>query len=172
MSFPRKLTRLPVAAMLVLVGVQTSSAQRIDPVVAYSPTVSTDDAPHLSAEVERTKRPLLTWGGVSGAIVGAPIGAFAGMLAGVAVAHIGTCNGSECSYGSALAGAAVGEVVGVAVGAHLGSHRRGNLVASVLTSAGIAGAGAFILRYPSRASPGVAIAIPVFQLVSALAFER
>ena len=172
MSYRRSFTRLSAAAMLVVVGVHTSKAQRIDPVAMFSRSTSTDAPQRQSAPVERTKGPLFTLGGVGGAIIGAPVGVFAGMLAGVAFAHIGTCNGSECSLGSALAGAAVGEAVGVAVGAHLGSHRRGNLVASVLTSAAIAGTGALILRHPSDASPGVAIAIPVLQLVSALAFER
>ena len=173
MSFRRTLTRLPAAAMLVVVGVHTSNAQRIDPVAPSSRVgSSTDAASGQSTQVEVTKGPFFTWGGVGGGIVGAPVGLLVGMLAGVAVAHIGTCNGSECSLPAALAGAAVGEAVGVAVGAHLGSSRRGNLVASVLTSAAIAGTGALMLRHPSNAAPAVAVAIPVFQLVSVLAFER
>ena len=172
MSCRRTLIRLPAAAMLVLVGVHTSNAQRIDPVAMFSRSTSTDVPSRQSSPVEPSKGPFFTVGGVGGAIVGGPIGAFAGMLAGVAIAHIGTCNGSECSLGSALAGAAVGEAVGVAVGAHVGSHRRGNLAASVLTCAGIAGAGALILRHPSNSSPAVAVAIPVLQLMSVLAFER
>ena len=172
MSFPRMSARLTTALVLVLVGVHTSIAQRIDPVAAFSSSVSADATSRQSAPLERPNGHLFTLGGVGGAIVGAPVGVVAGMLAGVAVAHIGTCNGSECSLPTALAGAAVGEAVGVAVGAHLGSGRRGNLVASVVTSAGIAGAGALVLRRPSPASPAVAIAIPVLQLLSALAFER
>ena len=160
------------AAVLVLVGVHTSFAQRIEPLGASQRSAATEASPRQSAQLETTRGPLLTWGGVAGAIVGAPVGALAGMLAGVAFAHIGTCNGSECSLGAGLAGLAVGEAVGVPLGAHLGSRRRGNLAASVLTSAGIAGAGALILRYPSTASPAVAVAIPVLQLVSVLAFER
>jgi hypothetical protein len=172
MSIRRTFARLSAVTFLLLMGSHASIAQRIEPVAAFSHSVSTDAAPRQSMQVERTKGPFLTWGGIGGAIVGAPIGAFAGMLAGVAFAHIGTCNGSECSFGAGLAGLAVGEAIGVPLGAHIGSHGRGNLAASVLTSAAIAGTGALILRHPSTASPAVAVAIPVLQLVSVLAFER
>ena len=172
MSIRTTFYRVGAVAMLTVVGTQTSFAQRVAPVAAFSPSLSTDAGSYQPAQREATKGPLFTWGGVGGAVVGAPVGAVVGMLAGVMYAHIGTCNGSECSYGAGLAGLAVGEVIGVPLGAHLGSHRRGNLAASVLTSAAIAGTGALILRHPSTASPAVAVAIPVLQLVSAFAFER
>ena len=172
MSIRSMFARLGTTALLSLIVVHPSFAQRVEPLAAFANSMSTDDTARQSAQVEMPRRPLFTLGGVGGAIVGAPVGAIVGMLAGVMYAHIGTCNGSECSMGAGLAGLAVGEVVGVAVGAHLGSHRRGNLAASVLTSAAIAVTGALILRHPSDASPGVAIAIPVLQLVSALVYER
>jgi hypothetical protein len=172
MSIQGTFARLGAAAMLVLAVAHTSFAQRNEPVAASWRSGATDASSRQSEPVGATKHPFLTWGGVGGAIVGAPVGAVVGMLAGVAYAHVGECMGSECSLGAGLAGAAVGEVVGVAIGAHLGSHRRGNLAASLLTTAAITGAGALILRYPSAASPAVGVAIPVLQLVSVLALER
>ena len=172
MSMRSTFARLNAAAMLVLVGVHASFAQRVEPVAALSRSVSTDATSRHSAQVEPTKGPFLTWGGVGGGIVGATAGIFGGMLAGVALAHTGTCAGEDCSLGSALVGAAVGEAVGLAVGAHVGSAGRGNLALAVLTSTGIAAAGALALRHPGGASPAIAIAIPVLQLSAVLALER
>lgn len=160
------------AAVLVLFAGHTSSAQRIEPVAAHQRSVSTDATSRQSARTEGTKGPFLTWGGVGGSIVGGTVGVFGGMLAGVAAAHMGTCMGSECSLGEALVGAVVGEAIGVAVGAHVGSSGRGNLAASMLSSVGIAAAGALALSHPSRAAPAIAIAIPLLQLAAVLALER
>jgi len=172
MSIRSTFVRLSAAAMLVLAGVHTSFAQRIEPVAAFRRSVSTDGTSRQSAQIETTKGPLLTWGGVGGGIVGGTVGIFGGMLAGVALVHIGTCAGEDCSLGTALAGAVVGEAVGVAVGAHVGSAGRGNLAVSVLTSAGICAAGALALRHPSGAAPAIVVAIPVLQLAAVLALER
>ena len=172
MSIRSTFARLSAAAMLVLVGVHTSFAQRIEPVAAIWRSASTDATSRQSAQIEATKGPLLTWGGVGGGIVGGTVGIFGGMLAGVALAHIGTCAGEDCSLGSALAGAAVGEAIGVAVGAHIGSAGRGNLALAALTSVGIGAAGALALRHPSGAAPAIVVAIPVLQLAAVLALER
>jgi hypothetical protein len=172
MSVYSTFARLSAAAMLVLVGVHTSFAQRIEPVAAFSRSVSTDATSRQSAQPEATKGPLLTWGGVGGGVVGVPVGIVGGLLAGVAMANIGTCTGEDCSLGAALVGAAVGEAIGLAVGAHVGSAGRGNLALAVLTSVGISAAGALALRHPSGASPSIVVAIPVLQLVSVLALER
>ena len=172
MSIRSTFARLSAAAMLVLVGVHTSFAQRIEPVAALSRSVSTDATSRQSAQVEATKGPLLTWGGVGGGIAGGTVGVFGGMLAGVAFAHTGRCVGEDCSLGRALAGAAVGEAIGLAAGAHLGSARRGNLALAVLTSVAIGATGALALTHPSRAAPAIVLAIPVLQLAAVLALER
>jgi len=172
MSIRSTFARPSAAAMLLLVGIQTSYAQRIEPVAAFSRSVSTDATSRQSAQIEAPKGPFLTWGGVGGGIVGGTVGIFGGMLAGVALAHVGTCAGEDCSLGSALAGAAVGEMIGLAVGAHVGSASRGNLVVSALTSVGIGAAGALALRRPGGAAPAIALAIPVLQLAAVLALER
>ena len=172
MSIRRTFARLSSAAMLVLVGAHTSIAQRIEPVAAFSRSVSTEATSRQSAQVEASKGPLLTWRGVGGGVVGGTVGVFGGLLAGVAVAHTHKCAGEDCSQGQALVGAAVGEAMGVAVGAHLGSARRGNLALAVLTSVGIGAAGALALSHPGGAAPAIAVAIPVLQLVAVLALER
>jgi hypothetical protein len=172
MSIRSPFARLSAAAMLVLVGVHTSFAQRIEPVAAFSRSVSTDATSRQSAQIEATKGPLLTWGGVGGALVGGTVGILNGMLAGVAMAHIGTCAGEDCSLGAALVGAAVGETIGLAVGAHVGSAGRGNLAVSALTSLGIGAAGALALRHPGGSAPTIVLAIPLLQLAAVLALER
>jgi hypothetical protein len=172
MSVRSTFARLSAATMLVLVAAHTSFAQRIDPVAAFSRSVSTDATSRQSAQIKATKGPFLTWGGVGGAALGGTVGVFGGMLAGVALAHTHKCAGEDCSLGQALVGAAVGEAIGVAVGAHLGSARRGNLALAALTSVGISAAGALALRNPSGAAPAIVVAIPVLQLAAVLALER
>ena len=172
MSVRPTFTRLSAAAMLVLVGVHTSFAQRIEPVAALSRSVSMDVTSRQSANVGATKGPLLTWGGVGGGVLGGTAGLFGGMLAGAMFAHVGDCRGGDCSLGSALAGAGAGEILGVAVGAHLGSRSRGNLALAVLTSAGVAAAGALVASQAPRSAGGIAAAIPILQLAAVLAVER
>lgn len=172
MTIRTTFARLSSAAMLLLVGAQTSVAQRIEPVAAMSRSVSTDATSRESAQAQAPKGPLLTWGGVGGSVAGGTVGVFGGLLAGVAVAHTHKCAGEDCSMGQALVGAALGEAIGVAVGAHLGSARRGNLALAVLTSVGIGAAGALALSHPSGAAPAIAVAIPVLQLAAVLALER
>lgn len=172
MPIRRTFTRLSAATMLLLVAVHTSFAQRFEPVAAVGRAVSTDAITGQFTQVEATKGPLLTWGGVGGAVAGGTAGVFGGMLAGIALAHTGTCSGEDCSLPAAPVGAAVGEAIGVAVGAHLGSHGRGNLALAVLASTGIAAAGALALSHPSSAAPAIVVAIPVLQLAAVLAIER
>ena len=172
MSFRHMFARLPAAAMLLLAVAHPSIAQRIDPVAAFSRSVSTDVTSRQSTRVEPTTGPLLTWGGVGGGILGGTMGVFGGMLAGVAWANTSKCVGEDCSLGAGLVGAALGEAIGLAVGAHAGSSGQGNLAVSVLASVGIGVAGALALRRPSAAAPGIALSIPVLQLVSVLALER
>lgn len=172
MSIRSTFARLSSAAILVLIAAHTSGAQRIEPVAPLSRSVPTDATSRQSAQLEAKKGPLLTWGGVGGSVVGGTAGVFGGMLAGVVFAHTGQCSGEDCSLGRALAGAAVGEAIGVALGAHRGSARRGNLALAMLTSVGIAGAGALALTQPSGASPAIVVAIPVLQLAAVLALER
>jgi hypothetical protein len=158
--------------MLVLAAAHASFAQRIEAAAAFSRSVSTDATSRQSTQVEATKGPLLTWGGVGGGIVGGSAGLFGGLLAGVALDHTHTCMGEDCSLGQALVGAAVGETIGLAVGAHIGSASRGNLALAVLTSAGISAAGILALRHPGRAAPAIMITIPVLQLAAVSALER
>ena len=172
MSIRSTFARLSAAAMLVLVGVHTSFAQRIEPVAAFWRSVSTDATSRQSAQVEATKGPLLTWGGVGGGIVGGTVGIFGGMLAGVALAHTGTCAGEDCSLGQvwpAPRWARQSEWRSERISARPG---RGNLALAVLTSVGIGAAGALALRHPSGAAPAIVVAIPVLQLAAVLALER
>ena len=173
MEIRRTFARLSAVALpLLLAGVKTSAAQRIEPFAANSRSVSTYAPTRQSPHVEGTKGPLLTWGGLGGGILGGTVGVFGGLLAGVALGHVGTCAGDDCSLGAALTGAAVGEAIGVAAGAHVGSSGRGNLPLAMLTSVAIAATGALALTHPSGASPALVVAIPVLQLAAVLALER
>jgi hypothetical protein len=172
MSIRSTFARLGAATMLVLVVAHTSLAQRVEPVAALSRSASIDATSRQPAQSERRKGPFLTWGGVGGGIVGGGAGLFGGLLAGAMLAHTGNCSGEDCSLGSALTGAVVGEIVGVAVGAHVGSRGRGNLALAVLTSAGVAAAGALAASQAPRQAGGVAVAIPILQLAAVLAVER
>ena len=122
---------------------------------------------------------------LAGALLGGAAGALAGGIAGL---YIG---GNRCSSpGSSdtclgLEGLAVGTVVGFTLGAPVGAylldHRRGSLPTSLLASVAIGGAGVAALaalernvEHPRRRTFQVplAIAVPVFQVVTAAIIER
>ena len=171
MSIRPTFVRVSAAAILVLVGVHTSFAQRIASVAASSPSVSPDVPSRQPAQADGAKGPLLTWGGVGGGILGGTAGIFSGFLAGAVLARTVTCVGEDC-LGTVFSSVVVGEAIGVALGAHAGSAGRGNLAVSVLSSVGIAAAGVLALSHPSGAAPRIALAIPLLQLGTVLALER
>jgi hypothetical protein len=99
------------------------------------------------------------------------VGGLAGGLAGVAIAR---CTGSGCA-GPFIIGFVVGETATIPLGVHLAEGRRGSYPAAALVSAGVAAAGLGALLVVGDSGPaaqGVAVLVPIAQLVSSMAVER
>jgi hypothetical protein len=112
-------------------------------------------------------RPVL--GGLAAGALGAGLGFLGGLAA------YSACEGDEVCLLPALAGAIIGETLALPLGVHLAEGRRGSYPLGALASAGItaAGLGAMSLVGNSGApAQGIAVMIPVAQLVASIAVER
>lgn len=113
-----------------------------------------------------------------------PALAGAGLLGGalglVAGAYVGATLADDdaegfSALGGAVAGGAIGEALLLPLGVHLAGGRRGSYAASVAASLGLVGAGLLALEavhYDSPGVPIVVVAVPLAQLVTAVAIER
>jgi hypothetical protein len=125
-----------------------------------------------------------TFGSVAGGVLGAAVGLIGGGLAGGAVTSR-DCepgNPDQC-LGEAMPGfvwgAGVGMTVGIPLGTHVGNGRRGSLGRSLLVSAGLFAAEVLVLNRlvdDGRTEHmdgvrGVAIAVPILQLISSVWIE-
>ena len=125
-----------------------------------------------------------TLGSVAGAVLGGTVGLLGGGLAGGAITS-NDCepgNPDQC-LGEAMPGfiwgAGVGMTLGIPLGTHVGNGRRGDLARSLLVSAALFGAEVLVLNrlvddgrtQHMEAVRGVAIAVPIVQIVSSIWIE-
>jgi hypothetical protein len=83
-------------------------------------------------------------------------------------AREGACE--DCALGGLLYGAVAGGSAALPVGVHLANGRRGRLGPSLLASLALGGAGLGAAALTNEY--GILLAVPVAQLVSAIAIER
>jgi len=131
--------------------------------------------------VPATGRTLLgaTAGAVLGGVVGGVIGAATASRE--RVCQVGDPDGClGATIPRALWGTGVGITVGAPIGAHLGSRRRGNLVYTVLASAGLFAGEVIALdalvddgRTKHKGTVvGIAVSVPVLQIIATTLTER
>lgn len=108
-------------------------------------------------------------GGVLGGATGLAVGALTGLLVESAVG----CSEDPCGL-TAISGAVLGGSSGIPVGVHLWNEGRGNLLLSMGASFTILAGGLTLLYHDpeARSWKTIAVAVPVGQLVSAVAIER
>jgi hypothetical protein len=175
--------RLLLSTLLVPLLAMPSGAQRIapaglrlsdgapaavtaPPAAVFAAPRDTEPAPVRGASVTRT---------VIGGVVGGVIGTFVGALAGSG-ANSG-CQGDLCGLEGALIGVLIGEPLGLAIGANAGSGtmRPERILLTSLASVGIlvggVAAGVGMSRIGGPAGAIMIPAIPVLQLVTAVAIE-
>jgi hypothetical protein len=166
---------LACAAALVLLDTVCCGAQYIAPAGVSRATSRTADTPFASRERPfNEEREISVVGGIVGGTLGSAGGAALGALIGSATAS--GCKGDFCGLGSAIVGLLIGESVGVAVGTHVGSRSQSyaKMALTTLSSLGIAFGGVFLAAGVSQnadAAGPILVAIPVLQIVTALAIE-
>lgn len=151
--------RTQVLAALAVLGLQLASPAPAAAQLATPP----------SASVSRL---------VAGGLLGGAAGALAGGLAGFAVGgnrcddegNPDSCRGLE---GAAI-GTVAGEALGIPLGVHMAGGRRGRLAPSMAASAVIAavGVGAILASKEDGVAVGVALSVPVVQIVASTWIER
>ncbi len=163
------------AALLALAAVSPAGAQRIAPPLSALRA----DAP---APAPAPYAPVLQDGGrfvsdatlALGGVAGGAVGFFGGGLIGyTAETGLTGCAGDEwCGFGGILLGAAVGEVVMLPMGVHLANRSRGSYAPSLGTSVAVGLAGLAVASQAGEAAGVVVAAVPVAQLLAAIAVER
>jgi hypothetical protein len=111
-------------------------------------------------------------GGFGGELVGAAAGTVFGLAV---VSENRTCALSDGGCPDKVAPWLVaGQSVGGAFAIHLVNHKRGNLLLTMLTNVGIAGAGWLLVRNGSSSSQltMMGVAVPIGQLIGGVLVER
>lgn len=153
---------LLVPALLLLASAVPLQAQRIRDAGATFPAEALD-APATPGFRPAPSAVSLGLGG----LVGGAVGTFAGAYLG-AKATEDECE--DCFLEGLVYGGIAGESALLPLGVHLANGRRGNYGLSLLASAAIAGAGVGLAA--ATHEEGILLAVPVAQLISAIAIER
>ncbi len=128
-------------------------------------------APALQESVRHVSDATLSIGGVAGGA----LGFFGGGLLGYGVeTGLAGCEGEEwCGFAGILFGAVIGEMVALPLGVHMANRSRGSYAPGLATSI-VVGLGGLALAGATGgiAAPLVVPAIPIAQILAAIAVER
>jgi hypothetical protein len=156
---------IPILAALLAASAGGVQAQRLPPPLFRVDREGGASAPVVARVAGTPSRSpfILGLGGIAGAAVGVMAGGWVG-----GKAREGVCE--DCALGGLLYGAVAGESAALPVGVHLANGRRGRLGPSLLASLALGGAGLGAAALTNEY--GILLAVPVAQLVSAIAIER
>ena len=156
---------IPILAALLAVATGAAQGQRLAPPQFPVDREEGASAPALARVAASPSRSpiLLGLGGIAGGAVGVMAGGWVG-----GKAREGVCE--DCALSGLLYGAVVGGSAALPVGVHLANGRRGRLGPSLLASLALGGAGLGAAALTNEY--GMLLAVPVAQLVSAIAIER
>ena len=173
---PRATLRPVLAAgLLALAAASPAGAQRAAPPLSAlrADEAGPVPAPYVPALQESGRYgsdATLALGGVAGGALGALGGAAAGFALETTLTG---CEGDEfCGFGGILLGGAVGEMVMLPLGVHMANRSRGRYAPSLGMSFAVMLAGFTIASQAGEAAGVVVAAIPITQLVAAIAVER
>ena len=155
-----------LAAILLLTIHHAARAQRV--VSLLSQPVSQSQVGAMSDSVTSADQGVMAVAGMGGAFLGLFIGGKVGC-------GLDRSRGDDGCLAGAVEGLLIGESAGLGLGVHLGNRSRGNALVTVLASTGVLVTGLVALEHGCRSdscTSVIALGIPVFQIVAAIAAER
>jgi len=155
---------IQILAVLLAVSAGAAQAQRV-PRPLFPVDRAGAPAPALARVAPTPSRSpfILGLGGIAGGAVGVMAGGWVG-----GKAREGVCE--DCALSGLLYGAVVGGSAALPLGVHLANGRRGRLGPSLLASLALGGAGLGAAALTNEY--GILLAVPVAQIVSAIAIEH